>query len=270
MPRPSSANAVLAATLTALCLGGGAALARVERTEARSGYLAPGAFDVLAVLPPAPRPGDPRATADRAVFRATRAFAGTARWAMATNDVKLAPVDMMRDYSCAVGIVLTPQMAPRTAMLIARASSDTARGTGIAKNFYKRQRPFLIDQGATCQPAAEVADSYDYPSGHTTAGWTWATLLAELAPDRATPILARGRAFGESRLVCGVHNASAVEAGRLSASATLTAERDVTAFKADLAAARVEMDALRRNPTTPKPAPALCSREAALIAQRID
>lgn len=267
MRRPNLSNTVLAA---ALMLLGGAAIARVERTEARSGYLTPGAFDVLAILPAAPRPGDPRAIADRAIFRATRALVGTARWAMATNDVKLAPADMMRDFSCATGIMLTPQIAPRTATLIARASFDTARGTGIAKNFYKRQRPFLIDQGTICQPAADVADSYDYPSGHTTAGWTWATLLAELAPDRATPILARGRAFGESRVVCGVHNASAVEGGRLSASATLTAARDVPAFKANLAAARDEMDALRRDPRTPKPAPAQCSREAALIAQRID
>jgi acid phosphatase (class A) len=30
-------------------------------------------------------------------------------------------------------------------------------------------------------------------------------ILAELAPERATPILNRGRAYGESRVVCGVH-----------------------------------------------------------------
>ena len=255
---------ILAATLAAF-LSAGAVFARVD-----TGYLAPGAFDVLAVLPPAPRPDDPRGIADRAIFKATRALVGSPRWAMATNDVKLAPTDMMRDFSCAAGIALTPQTAPRTAALIARASRDTARETGIAKTFYKRPRPFLIDRGEICQPAAEVADSYDYPSGHTTAGWTWATLLAELAPDRATAILARGRAFGESRVVCGVHNASAVEAGRLSASATLTAARTTPAFQADLAAARTEMDALRRDPATPRPAPALCSREAALVAQRIE
>ena len=39
-------------------------------------------------------------------------------------------------------------------------------------------------------------------------------ILAELLPDRATPILARGRAYGEEpyRLL-GVHNASAVVEG---------------------------------------------------------
>lgn len=268
--RPLTAPGFVRAAMLGALLLGSAAVARVETAKTQSGYLAPGAFDLLAVLPPAPRPDDPRGIADRAIFKATRALVGTPRWAMATNDVKLAPADMMRDFSCAAGVTLNPATAPRTAALIARASFDTARGTGIAKTFYKRQRPFLIDQGAICQPVVEVADSYDYPSGHTTAGWTWATLLAELAPDRATAILARGRAFGESRVVCGVHNASAVEAGRLSASATLTAARNAPAFKADLAAARAEIDALRRDPATPKPALALCSQEAALIAQRID
>lgn len=233
------------------------------------GYLRPGAFDVLAVLPPAPQPTDPRGLADRAIFKATRALQGSARWAMATDDVKLSPTDLFHDFNCAMGIQLTPETAPRAAALIRRAMTDTASQTGTAKTFYKRQRPFLIDTGPICQPAAKVADSYDYPSGHTTAGWTMATVLAEIAPDRATAILARGRAYGESRIVCGVHNASAVEAGRLSAASTLAAMQGDPAFTADLAAARQEMAALRQTGVTSAPDVALCTREAALVAQRI-
>ncbi|MEG3082999.1 phosphatase PAP2 family protein [Sphingomonas sp. PB2P12] len=243
------------------------AVAGAQQALGPAGYLKPGAFDVLAVLPPAPKPTDPRGLADRAIFKATRALQGSPRWAMATNDVKLSPADLFRDFSCAMGIALTPETAPRTAALIRRAAFDTTRQTGIAKTFYKRQRPFLIDRGPICQPAAEVADSYDYPSGHTTAGWTMATLLAEISPDHATALLARGRAFGESRVVCGVHNASAVEAGRLSASSTLTAMQGDPAFTADLAAARQEIAALRRNVGAAKPDAALCTREAALVAQ---
>lgn len=234
-----------------------------------SGYLSPGAFDVMAVLPPAPRPDDARGLADRAIFRKTRALEGTPRWTLATNDVKLSPADMMRDYSCAVGISLTPDNAPRTAALVRRAAFDTARGTGIAKDFYKRERPFHYDKGATCQSPIALHGSYDYPSGHTTLGWTWAMLLAKLAPDRATPVLARGRAFGESRIVCGVHNASAVEAGRLSATATLTAMDELPTFRSDLAAAQAEIAALRADPATPRPDDAQCRAEAALVAQPV-
>ncbi len=118
-----------------------------------------------------------------------------------------------------------------------------------------------------CQPVKELAGSYDYPSGHTTLGWTWATILAELAPDHAGAILARGRAYGESRIVCGAHNASAVEAGRLSASATLTAVRATRAYQDDFAAARAELDALRR--TAAVPDPKLCRAEAELVGKDI-
>ena len=232
-----------------------------------AGYLKPGAFDVLAILPSAPTSTDPRGVADRAIFKTTRALQGSPRWALATNDVKSAPADLFRDFSCAMGIALTPETAPRTAALIRRAAIDTARQTNIAKTFYKRQRPFLIDRGPICQPAAEVADSCDYPSGHTTAGWTIATLLAEIAPDRATALLARGRAYGESRIVCGVHNASAVDAGRLSAASTLIAMQGDPAFIADLAAASQEITALRQASGVTKPDAALCTREAALVAQ---
>ncbi len=254
--------------LVAIALGSlGAVAGAQQQALGPVGYLKPGAFDVLAVLPPAPKSTDPRGLADRAIFKATRALLGSPRWAMATNDVKLGPTDLFHDFSCAVGMTLTPETAPRTAALIRRAAVDTARQTNAAKTFYKRQRPFLIDRGPICQPAAEVADSYDYPSGHTTAGWTMASLLAEIAPDRAAALLARGRAYGESRVVCGVHNASAVEAGRLSAASTLTAMQGDPAFTADLAAARQEIAALRRTSSAVKPDPALCTREAALVAQ---
>lgn len=251
---------VLSATLLA------GAVAVQARSEGQ-GYLAPGAFDVLAILPPAPAKGDARYEADRRIFRETRALVGTPRWDMATGDVPTGQADLMRDFSCALGVTITPANAPRTEALVARARIDTGRGTNVAKDFYKRRRPFLIDRGAICQPAREVLDSYDYPSGHTTLGWTWAMLLAELAPDRATQLLARGRAYGESRIVCGVHNASAVEGGRLSATVTLAALSSSPQFQTDFAAARAELAALRA--TGPAPDAGMCAREASLVAEPI-
>ena len=230
-----------------------------------SGYLAPGAFDVMAVLPPAPAEDDARAEADRAIFRATRRLVGTSRWTMATNDVKQSSADMMRDFSCAAGVTLTSDAAPATLAMVTRAAVDTVRRTNAAKEMFKRRRPFLYDEGLLCQPAAELR-SFDYPSGHATLGWTWATLLAWALPDRATALLARGRAYGESRVVCGVHNASAVEAGRLSATATLDALAGDPAFRRNLAAAH---DELARLHLAPPPSAATCAAEAALVAQRI-
>ncbi len=227
------------------------------------GYLPPDAVDIVKILPPAPLRGEARYEADRAIFKATRRFVGSARWVLATNDVKLSTPAMLGDFSCAVGLALTPENAPHLVRLVERTGIDTARGSGIAKDYFKRLRPYQIDQGEICQPAAELVNSYDYPSGHTTRGWTWAELLAELAPDRAGDILARGRAFGESRIVCGVHNASAVEAGRLTAASILAAVHASPAFQSDLRAAKEELDALRADAKTARPQG--CAEEAGLV-----
>jgi acid phosphatase (class A) len=235
--------------------------------QSSTGYLADGAFDVLAVLPPAPATGDGRYNADRTIFLETRKLIGTPRYALATSDVQGGAANLMKDFSCAVGVSLTPQSAPRTAALVQRASRDTGSQTNRAKDIFKRVRPFLIDPGEVCEDKVSLARSYDYPSGHTTAGWTWALILSELVPARTTEILARGRAYGESRFICGAHNESAVEGGRLSATATMTAVRGTAAYQADAAAAKAEMAALLADPATPKPT--ACAVEHDLIMQKV-
>ena len=254
--------------LFAALLAAGSSSAQVSQAPPsdRWGYVPPGGIDLAAVLPPAPVKGDARYKADRAIFRATRKLAGTPRWGMATNDVVQTPPAMLANMSCAMGIVLSAEAAPRTTALIGRATTDTSRENNIVKRLYKRLRPYNYDKGPTCEPIREAGTSFDYPSGHTTWGWTWAQILAELAPDRATPILARGRAYGQSRVVCGVHNASAIDAAMEGSSATMTVIRQTPAYQADFAAAKAELARLRADPATPKPAG--CAAQAALVAEK--
>ncbi len=239
----------------------------IALAQARSGYLPSGTIDITKILAGPPQKGDARYDADRKVFKATRRWVGTPRWTLATADVGTKVENMGQDFSCAVGVELTPQTAPRTFAVIAKAGVDTSTQSGAAKDYFKRLRPFQIDRGKTCQPPEELKSSFDYPSGHTTWGWTWGSLLAELAPDRATAIMARARAYGESRIVCGVHNASAVEAGRITSAATLTAVHAQPAFQADMVAARAELSALRSDPGAAKPQ--RCDAEALLVGQPI-
>lgn len=223
----------------------------------RAGFLTPGTFDVTRVIEPAPRRGDPRDQADRRTFRATRALRGTPRWQLAASDVETSPAAMMRKFSCAAGIELTPQNAPKLADLVRRASLDTVGQTSAAKDRFARARPFTIDRGPICQPISALRDrrtgriSYDYPSGHTTLGWTWALVLTAALPDRGQDILARGRAYGESRMICGAHNRSAVEAGLQSATATMAVVATTPAYQAALAAVRDELSGLQRAGSAP-------------------
>jgi acid phosphatase (class A) len=85
--------------------------------------------------------------------------------------------------------------------------------------------------------------------------------------ERAAPILSRARAFGESRIVCGAHNASAVEAGRMTAEATLNIVRTERAYADAVVAARAELSALRR--ARSPPSPSACAAEEILVEQPI-
>lgn len=227
------------------------------------GYLS-GDIDLLRVIPPAPQKGDARDEADRRIFRETRALQGSARWAMAADDAELGSAALLRHFSCSLGIELTPLQAPRMVAMMQKATRDGAQAMLKAKDLYKRQRPYWVDEGPICRPRDELGNSFDYPSGHTTAGWTWAMALAQVAPERAIPILLRGRAIGDSRVVCGVHNASAVDAARLLTSATMALVMATPAWQADVVEARAELAALRSQPHA-LPQPQRCEEEARLI-----
>jgi acid phosphatase (class A) len=236
----------------------------------RVGYLPPGAApDVLRVLAPPPVEGDSRDAADLAVFRNTRKLQGTPRWTMAQRDNVLGTPALLQAFSCALDTVIVPAEAPALVRLLSQANVDATTASVNGKNSWRRKRPFERETGAVCLAAEEVERlaraSPDYPSGHATASWMAGRLIAEVAPDRATHVLERARMFGESRVVCGVHHVTAVEAGRLTAETILAALHGTPAFRADLELAREEVARARDKA---KPQPAACAADAAALAER--
>lgn len=227
-------------------------------------YLTAEDLDTYKVLPPAPVPGTTRYEADRTVYLQTRKLEGTPRWDMAKADDNT--FGIIKGMSCALGAELTAQNAPKTYAMFARVGRDASAITNRPKDIYQRRRPYLIDDGNICIAKSDaLAKSPDYPSGHNTWGWTVGLLLAEVAPDRATPILARARAYGESRLVCGVHNLNSVYMGWVNGSMMVAALHGKDAFRKDLDEVRKEVAAVRK--TAPAPDAAKCAAEAEVVAQ---
>jgi acid phosphatase (class A) len=202
------------------------------------------------ILSPAPAPGTWRHQADRRVFRETRALQGTPRWTLAIRDVDMAVPAMLGNFSCAADVALTPVKTPMLAGLLTRVSADAERAIEPAKAMYRHQRPFVLDEGPLCQPKQALA-SFDYPSGHATWGWTLGLLLAELAPSRSTEILARARGYAESRVVCGAHNQSAIDAGLANAASLVAALHGSPEFRVAMDAARGEFEATKAAGTRP-------------------
>ena len=157
------------------CRLGGASVAQQNRARpaGRADRLSDRGHGALAglILPPEPKEGSDRFAQDRAIFRATRFLEGSERWKLAQNDNLLTPPDLMRDFSCSVGVTLTPQSAPKTLALLRRVALDSGRVASGGKNVFKRKRPFHYDEGNICIPQTDALDaSLDYPSGHYDPG----------------------------------------------------------------------------------------------------
>ena len=221
--------------------------------------------DAFATIPPAPKEGEARNDVDWKIFRDTRVLEGSDRWKLAQSDNSYLPKDLMADFSCAVGANLTPQNAPTLAGILARTTFDAGAAAEGAKQIYKRTRPYLHNtpNNICIEKAEGLSKSFDYPSGHASLGWTAGLVMAQLAPDRASAVLARGRAYGESRVVCGVHNMSAIEAGRTNAAGVFAALQSSSEFTAAMAKARGEVDAARASGA--KPDAAWCAKKAELV-----
>ncbi len=225
-------------------------------------YLAKSVFDARDHLGPPPAKGSPAAEKDRQIFLATRAFKDTPRWSIAQADN--VEENVLEAYTCALGYTPTRQSNPKLAAMLLRMSRDVRSAVSGPKLKYLRARPFRSEKGPLCiKPGLGFSLSPDYPSGHSTWGWSVGLLLAEAAPDRSQAILARARAYGESRVICGVHNASSVEAGKTNAENLFAALWSSEAFKADLAGVRAELDAARLKAAPPDPA--RCTAEANVL-----
>lgn len=203
--------------------------------------------DSLKLVPPPPAAGSAAYAADRDAARRSRIKAGTPRWQVAVQDADLRFPHAAGTFSCSIGVAINEQDTPRLYMLLRRTMVDAGLATYGAKERYQRARPFMVNKLPTCTPdeAAALAKDGSYPSGHNAVGWAWALILAEIAPANANAILARGLAYGQSRLTCNVHWQSDATQGRIMGAAAVAVLHSNAVFRADLDAARAELEAAR-------------------------
>lgn len=229
------------------------------------GYLPMGAWvNSLTLLPPPPAAGSAAQAADEEAYRKAVAAKDSARWKLAASDAELKFPQAADAFSCALGVTVRAETAPHLTMLMRRTLADAGLATYRAKDNYKRTRPFAALNGPMCTPAEDAALRKDgsYPSGHAALGWAWGLVLAEVAPEQANALIHRARAFAQSRVACGVHWQSDVDAGRDVGAAVVAQLHGNEDFVAQLAQARKEYAALRAQ--APVPASA-CQAEAAAL-----
>lgn len=203
--------------------------------------------DSLALLPPPPAEGSARKAADLDTHRQTRALRNTPRWEQAARDVNLKFPEAAGVFACTLDIPVSQEATPHLNMLLRRSLVDAGFATYKAKDHYQRKRPFAELGETTCFPKEEAHLSKDgaYPSGHAALGWAWGLILAQLVPDKANALIQRGHAFGDSRVVCGVHWQSDLEAGRTVGAAAVARLQSDPVFQAQARLAAGEIAAAR-------------------------
>jgi acid phosphatase (class A) len=218
------------------------------RSGILAGYLSPQALpDSLTLLPPPPAAGSAALALDEAVSRKSLDLRGTPSWTLAAEDADLMFPRAAGTFSCALNAPITEQDTPYLYMLLRRILTDAGLSSSRAKMKYQRIRPFVMNKKPTCTPGEEdhLRKNGSYPSGHSAIGWARALILTEIAPEQTDAILARGRAFGQSRVICNVHWQSDVVEGRLMGAATIARLHADPQFRADVEAAKAEVAAVR-------------------------
>jgi len=245
-------------------------LAEIGETRPGSGvmrgYLLADQYpDSLALLPAPPAPGSAAAQADQAAFDDTRTLAQGPRGVLARQDANLKFPASANVFACTTGFEFDPERTPHLATLMQRSFADAGLSTYKAKLFYQRERPFMVNHTGTCTPEDEPALRKDgsYPSGHTAVGWAWALVLTSLMPERTDALLARGYAFGQSRVICGAHWQSDVDNGRVIGAAAVARLQADPVYQAQWRRAAAEVAALRR---AAPPLARDCAAEARALA----
>jgi acid phosphatase (class A) len=219
-----------------------ALLIAASQSHAETGYLAGHEVDFRTFLGPPPGPDSQWDRADQGLVEALQAV-DDRRWQMADEDGK----ELYPRFVDAFGGPIDKKSTPALVKLLDHAIADADATADVAKDFFSRPRPFqrlqlqrVCDKAAPPKPEEHPMKGSSYPSGHSTRGWTVAMILARVAPDRAEVVLKRAEDYMESRLVCGMHFPSDVEAGHDVAIAVVSHLDASPEFQADLERARKE------------------------------
>jgi acid phosphatase (class A) len=196
----------------------------------------PISLDAIRLLGPPPLPGSDAEAADRAGVRQSWTVD---RIAQAKRDTEF---DAFLAFSPVLGETFAAAAFPATNRVFEAVGEAMGAPLSAVKAHWARKRPFVIDPALpTCVAVNDdLRNNGAYPSGHAVAGWAWALILAELLPERADALLQRGREFGESRVVCGLHWPSDNVASQVFGAALLARLRGDAAFRSLVEAARAE------------------------------
>jgi acid phosphatase (class A) len=193
--------------------------------------------NLLTLLPPPPGPQHPVTLAELDELRQLQKTRTPERVAVAKADAE----ETVFRLTIVFSMPLTPEQLPKTAAFFKKLTADEEFATDPAKKGFARPRPYAA--ASDLQPVCPLSKSGAYPSGHTTIGYYMGVVLAAMVPEQREGIFARTQEFAESRMICGVHYRSDIEAGRTAGTVLAAVAMNHPRFKAEFAEAKAELRA---------------------------
>ncbi|RUT70930.1 phosphatase PAP2 family protein [Flavobacterium cupreum] len=217
---------------------------RIVMPDLLHGYLSDEEMpNSLVLLAPPPQPASETFKFDLEYAKKVSKSRDQIRFLQAVSDANLSFPYAVKSFQATLGIEISETLTPKLYHLMRRVMTDAGLSTYTAKNFYNRERPFVVNKVKTCTPEQEevLRKVGSFPSGHAAVGWAWALVFGEIFPDKEEAIRKRGHDFGESRIICNAHWHSDVEKGREMGKATVDCLWVNAVFQADLALVKEEV-----------------------------
>lgn len=236
MPVARRSLAALLTVCLALWLAPGCA------PTAQLGYLTPAELDLPALLASPPEPGSVAQRQDLAAVLAAQAARTPGQTEYARAD---AEVSVFR-FADVLGPAFRARDLPLTAALFRQVGREGSAIGRRGKDHWRRPRPFAASPDV--EPLLSVGPGGSYPSGHALFGYATGLLLAQIVPEKRDALLERGVAYGENRVVAGVHYPTDTAAGRIAATAMVALLMQDAAFREDFREVRAEVRRALRLP----------------------
>jgi acid phosphatase (class A) len=225
-------RAILSTCLIAAMLG---LLPQHPAAAAEATFVTPDRFDLTTILPPAPAPDSEQQKRDLAAVLEVQ----NTRTAVQSDRALADATAGTFGFADVLGPKFNAQDAPKVGALFDKLRGDAVVAFQAGKGVWNRPRPFVVS--TEIDPLGDKPDGSSYPSGASTVNYLTAIILANMVPEKSAALYARGREFGDDRVVLGVHFPSDVEAGRLAATGLAVALMENPAFMSEFAEAKAEL-----------------------------
>ena len=242
--RPSSALLLAAAVLTlaSTAVAADAPTAQtVPKPKKALLILTPEEVEPSRLLPPPAKDGTDLQKADLAEVERVYKDRSAERRAKAEWDDKHESAEL---FAATLGPRFDLAKLPATAALLKAVDNEQSVVANMAKRYFLRNRPWAIDPKlVACDYKPNAAPFTSYPSGHATLSYSMGFVLAKLMPDKAQPILDRAQEYAYSRVVCGAHYPSDIEASHVLGTELAMLMLESPRFQAQFKVSRAELQA---------------------------